>query len=411
MENNFLASRASEDFDRSYRGRFWRKLNAWLTGKSNELLPYDVVREQIPFDGQHDLGMHTIPVNKIIGSVGRYRDFDRAFFPTQETTSARWINIRKAHYHAIELPPIDVYKIGEVYFVRDGNHRVSVARERKQAYIEAHVIEINIPIPITTETKVDDLVRQHAYAEFMQKTGLSKLGEPVDLELSVVGDYGRLFHHIDAHQYYLGLDGQKVSYKETAVSWYRTVYQPMLDTIAEHDLQKKFPDKTLTDMYLFVSEYQWLRREFLTDAKEESEEMPDLAALYSDEETRLAIKTLRQQQWIDSLILRQEQAHFEEYTNIKTLRPEADIRLSLAGKYDKILHHISTHRWYMGEQLGHDIPYADAVTSWYDNAYLPTVQMIKDDDVLSHFTNRTEADLYLWMVDHRDHFITQSTPA
>ena len=404
MQDNFLNSRASQDFERSYRGRFWRKLNAWLKGKSNELLPYDVVREQIPFDGQRDLGIQTIAIDKIVGSVGRYRDFDRAFFPTQETTSARWINIRKAHYRAIELPPIDVYKIGEVYFVRDGNHRVSVARERKQAFIDAQVIEISIPIPITPETAVNDLMRQHAYAEFMQATGLGKLGEPVDLELSVVGDYGRLFHHINAHQYYLGLDGQAVSFRETAVSWYRTVYQPMLAIIEEHELQKQFPHQTATDLYLFVSEYQWLRREFLTDEKEESEEMPDLAALYSDEEIRLAIKTLRQQQWIDTLILEQERAHFEAYTDIKTLRPEADIRLSLAGKYDKILHHISTHRWYMGEQQGHDVAYADAVASWYDHAYLPTVQMIKDDDVLSHFNNRTEADLYLWMVDHRDVF-------
>jgi len=233
MQDNFLTSRASHDFERSYRGRFWRKLNAWLTGKSNELLPYDVVREQIPFDGQRDLGMQTIAVDKIIGSVGRYRDFDRAFFPTQETTSARWINIRKAHYRAIELPPIDVYKIGEIYFVRDGNHRVSVARERKQVFIEAHVIEIRIPIPITADTDVDDLMRQHKYAEFMQATGLGKLGEPVDLELSVVGDYGRLSHHIESHQWYLGLGGQKVTYQETAVSWYRTVYQPMLATIAK----------------------------------------------------------------------------------------------------------------------------------------------------------------------------------
>ena len=134
-----LDNRAYQDFERQYRRSFWRKVTSFLQGESNELLEYDAVRRELPFQSQHDLGVQTIPLDKIVGSVGRYRDFDRAFLPTQRQTKGRWVNISKARYEEVELPAIDVYKVGEVYFVRDGNHRVSVARERNQEFIDAYV--------------------------------------------------------------------------------------------------------------------------------------------------------------------------------------------------------------------------------------------------------------------------------
>ena len=83
------------------------------------------------------------------GVLGRYRDFDRAFLPIQTRTKARWISVDRAHYEEIILPPVELYQIGEVYFVRDGNHRVSVARERGQTYIDAFVTEIDTPVLLT----------------------------------------------------------------------------------------------------------------------------------------------------------------------------------------------------------------------------------------------------------------------
>ena len=166
---------AHEDFDKAYRRGFWRKLGAWLTGKSNELLPYDEVRSQLPIQGQRDGGLQTIALDKIVGSVGRYRDFDRAFLPTQKVTSDRWINISKARHKDKPLPSIEVYQIGEVYFVKDGNHRVSVARERNQDFIDAYVTEIEVPVALTAEMALDDVTKQAAYALFMQQTNLSKL--------------------------------------------------------------------------------------------------------------------------------------------------------------------------------------------------------------------------------------------
>ncbi len=98
---------AHEDFHRVYRRAFWRKLNAWLGGKNNQLLAYDDIRNNLPFLGQRDIGLQEVPVSKIVGSVGRYRDFDRVFLPTQKFTAQRWINVSKARYKDVELPPMD----------------------------------------------------------------------------------------------------------------------------------------------------------------------------------------------------------------------------------------------------------------------------------------------------------------
>ena len=149
---------ANDDFQRALRRGFLRKLVARITGQENELLPYSEVRSQLPFQGQHDLGQQTIPIDKIVGSVGRYRDFDRAYLPTQTATAQRWIGISKARYKDIDLPPIEAYKIGEVYFVKDGNHRVSVARERQQVFIDAYVTEIDIPVTLTADMGLSDVL-------------------------------------------------------------------------------------------------------------------------------------------------------------------------------------------------------------------------------------------------------------
>ena len=399
-------SLAYQDFDRAYRRAFWRKIRAWLTGTSNELLPYDEVRQQLPFSGQRDLGMQTIPVNKIVGSVGRYRDFDRVFLPTQRQTTQRWVNIKAAHYEEKPLPPIDAYKIGDVYFVRDGNHRVSVAREREQLFIDAYIIEIDVPIQLTPETEMDDLVRQKDYAQFMAQTWLARLRPDANLELTLARQYGRLLDHIQTHRYYLGLEEQRdVAWEEAVTSWYDNVYLPLVAVILEHDLDRAFPKNTVTDLYWWVSEYQWLLRESYEGEGLIGTAVSPLAKMYTDKTVRQILRKLKQATWIDAMLLEQERDQFLEYTQIKKLRPDAEIALSLPGKYDKLLYHISAHRWYLGEERSSEVPYDDAVASWYDNAYLPLVQMIREQDMMQSFPERTEADLYLWLVDHRREFI------
>jgi len=99
---------AQDDFERAYRRGFWRKLSSWLTGERNELLPFDAVRDRIPLRGQHYIGLKEVLIEQIVGSLGRYRDFDRAFLPRQVRTRGRWVSIDSAHYEEIILPPVEL---------------------------------------------------------------------------------------------------------------------------------------------------------------------------------------------------------------------------------------------------------------------------------------------------------------
>lgn len=392
---------ANDDFQRALRRGFLRKLVARITGQENELLPYSEVRSQLPFQGQHDLGQQTIPIDKIVGSVGRYRDFDRAYLPTQTATAQRWIGISKARYKDIDLPPIEAYKIGEVYFVKDGNHRVSVARERQQVFIDAYVTEIDIPVTLTADMGLSDVLELKDYAHFLQQTGLRSLQPDADLQLSNAELYGRLHEHINAHRWYISQErGYEVPYPEAVASWYNTVYQPLADVLQNQGLPQAFPNLTLTDLYLLISEYQWLRR--AADEKAGSVEDADqaLRQIYNQKEVRRVLNTVKQRSWIDRLILAQERAAFYGRTHIQEIRPDAAIEASLPGKYEKPLHHIDVHRYYMGQNRQADVSYEEAVASWYDTIYLPAIQLIREQDSLKRFPNRTETDIYIWALDH-----------
>jgi len=91
---------------------------------------------------------------------------------------------------------------------------------------------------------------------------------------------------------------------------------------------------------------------------------------------------------------------FHETTGVSRLRPGARIELTLPGQYEKLLQHIATHQWYLGVEQKREVPYPEAVASWYDRVYLPTVEAIRSGDALKDFPNRTEADLYLWITEH-----------
>ncbi len=403
---------ASDDFDRAIYKGFWRKVVAWLTGKRNTLLPYDEVRQHIPLKGQHSLGLQQVPMEKIIGSVGRYQDFDRAFLPLHERTKDRWINIDAAHIRQEYLPPVDLIKMGEVYFVKDGNHRVSVARERGQDYIDAYVTEIEIPVPLTIDTEVDDLALKREYAAFLEKTNLSRLRPGANLESNTPGQYDVLLQHIAFHHWVIGQQrGSDVLYEDGVVSWYDHVYLPLAEAIRAQNILKEFPGVTETDLYVWLVKYQWYlslayKDESGTTEDFSAEAKTEAARQWADELPHSLVKKLanlvKRSNWMDELILRRERAEFMAQTKLAELRPEARIETSQPGQYDRLLDHIATHRWFMGEQRKAEVSLEEAVVSWYDHTYLPLVEIIREQGILERFPGRADADLYLWLIEYRE---------
>jgi hypothetical protein len=142
----FDIHRTINDFEQARRKAAWRDWLSRLTGKKNNLLSFGELRQELPMTGQHYLGFQIVPLDKIVGSEGRFHEFDRAFYPREKRTKDRWLNIDQAHYEDVTLPPVELIKVGQIYFVRDGNHRVSVARARGYQDVEAYVTEIEVSL-------------------------------------------------------------------------------------------------------------------------------------------------------------------------------------------------------------------------------------------------------------------------
>ena len=139
-----LEEQTDKDFRRARRRASLRRMKARVRKDlaSNRLLSFDEVKGSLGAFNQVYLGMRVVPVEKIVGSVNRYRDFDRTFLPARADLEPRWKRIDRAFHRSEELPSVSLYKVGEAYFVQDGNHRVSVARYQGAEMIDAEVIEI-----------------------------------------------------------------------------------------------------------------------------------------------------------------------------------------------------------------------------------------------------------------------------
>jgi hypothetical protein len=410
-----LDKMAEMDFDRARRKAFWRRVLAWLKGESNELLTFDEVREKLPIKGQYYAGLKQVSTSQIIGSFGRYRDFDRAFLPIQSRTRGRWQSIDKAHYEDVILPPVELYKMGDIYFVKDGNHRVSVARERGQDYVDAFVIEIVVPFSISPDAEIEDISLKKERAIYLEQTELDKFRPENEIQTNRAGQYAQLLEHISVHRWYLGeQEKQDVSYSDAVISWYDTVYLPLVDVLREHGILDIFTDLTETDLYLWVIKYQYYLRQIIKDEAvdellntEDVEENVKLEAArqviedHPMNQLGKLISVLRKADWLDDVIVNQERAAFYKRTRLNELIPGVQIVASIPGQYEILLDHIDAHRWYLGEHQGVEVPYEEALKSWYHNVYLPLVVMIRDQEILVDFPDRTETDLYLWIISHQ----------
>jgi hypothetical protein len=256
--------KARADFGTARRKAFWNEIMSFLSGRPNRLLSWDEVRDKLGIRGQVYRGMQAVPVDKIIGSVGRYRDFDRVFLPTQDRTADRWRSIARAHYDDVGLPPVKLYKIGDAYFVLDGNHRVSVARERGVEFVDAEVIEAGTRVPVTADLDAGDLEIKGEYTRFLERTRLDELRPDQRIEFTIGGGYDRLLEHIAVHRYFMGLERQRFILEDEAVcDWYDNLYLPLVRIIREKDVLADFPGRTEADLYLWIMDHQhYLREQF-----------------------------------------------------------------------------------------------------------------------------------------------------
>jgi hypothetical protein len=261
-EPQSILSAAKADFESAYAKGRWHKVFNNLVRSNNELFSFDEVRKSLPAYGQHDAGMKQIEIDKIVGSVGRYNDFDREFLPIRTHSRERWESIDVAHLRDVVLPPIEAYQIGSVYFVKDGNHRVSVARERGQAFIDAAIIQIDVPVEITPDMDIDALILQLEQVDFLEKTQLNKLCPGAQVELTLPGGYIELIEHISVHRWFMGEQRKaEVSWEAAVIDWFDTVYMPLVEVLRQGHVLDDFPGRKEADLYLWIIEHLWYLRE------------------------------------------------------------------------------------------------------------------------------------------------------
>ena len=262
MSDNDSNSQAHSAFREARLKAMLRDVWSAFQQQPNHLLAYDEVRQQLHATGGVYRGLQQVPVAQIVGSVNRYRDFDRIFLPRQGGTEQRWTSVGRAHFDQVDLPPVKLYRLGEVYFVVDGHHRVSVARMLGQDFIDAEVHEVQVRVPLTANINPRDLEIIGEKADFLIKTRLDETRPHVDFNMTIPGGYGVLLDHIDTHRYFQSVQwNREFSTDEAAMHWCDDVYLPMVQSIENSEILKVFPRKTAGDLYVWLIEHQYYLRE------------------------------------------------------------------------------------------------------------------------------------------------------
>ena len=256
MSSNHYAARAAEDFNKARNRELFGRILSLLKNETDNLLSLQEVKALLRPSSETYRGLRVVPIEKIVGSEGRYRDFNRYFLPRHNRLKGRWVRVDTAHHQDVVLPPVTLYEIGGVYFVRDGNHRVSVGKLQGVEFIDAEVISLGSQVslkPGMTREQLRKAVIDLEREEFFKQTRLNELRPEVRLDFTTTGRYDELIRHINGHKYFLNLsENEEITFQEALLSWYDTVYKPIVDLIEEERLLKAFPGRTASDLYVWI---------------------------------------------------------------------------------------------------------------------------------------------------------------
>ncbi|MFH1743844.1 MAG: DUF4032 domain-containing protein [bacterium] len=255
----------ARDFRRARFRSFFNSVVSFLRGRSASLLSYQQVRSSLRVSSECYSGIQSVSLDHIVGSVGRYRDFDSLFMPRKDAIEGRWRHVDDAYYSQIDLPPVKLHKIGGLYFVIDGNHRVSVAREQGAEFIDAEIIECKINVPLQPGEDPHTHIMRAQSEQFYQATKLDRL-KGADIRFTTHGRYLKILHHIDVYRYFRGQAEQKeISYQDGVTGWYDEIYMPVVEIIRREGILQDFPGRTEGDIYIWIMNHRYYLNESCED--------------------------------------------------------------------------------------------------------------------------------------------------
>jgi hypothetical protein len=267
QNNIYIQNKARDDFNRARSRATISNLLFSLTPERQRLLSLEDVKNLLRPKGESYKGIQVVPIDKIVGSEGRYNDFTKAFLPKRDFIRGRWESIDRAHLSDVTLPAVKLYEIGGVYFVRDGNHRVSVAKMQGVEAIDAEVIELDTEVTLRPGMTVSDLknsVIEYEKKNVFSDTGLDSIIPPEEIIFSEPGRYVEMLRHIQGHKYFLNQKKSvEIPFLEAASSWYNTLYKPIVRIIEQENIMHRFPGRTVSDLYMWIiKHWDGLKRKY-----------------------------------------------------------------------------------------------------------------------------------------------------
>jgi hypothetical protein len=253
-ENVFARRQAEHHFRRARQQARRDVLARWLTGRGDpQLIPFDAVRDVLREEHPCCQGLQQVPLENIVGSVSRYNDFTGHFLPLKESLRERWINVQSyAVSHG--WPPVDLYKVGEAYFVSDGNHRVAIARQMGYDTIEAYVWEFPARVNLQPDESLDEVLIALEEEQFMAQTGLDQRFPEQSIYFTTPGGYREIQAQVVRLQQKLSIiDGEELPYVDAVDAWYEMSYLPAVQIIKEAEVMDSFPGRTEADLFVWLS--------------------------------------------------------------------------------------------------------------------------------------------------------------
>lgn len=268
MASGFSQADAQGDFSRARRARLLADIGRRLRREPDDvglILPFEEVVEALGVVGREDRGLQIVALDAIVGTVDRAADFDRGFRPTSPRLRSRWERIAAAQRRGESLPPISLYKVGDLYFVRDGHHRVSVAKSLGREDIDAYVVEVQTRVQLGRDVRVGDLPLKDHERLFRERVPLGR-EERARIAVSDPWDYGRLAESVEAWGFRAMQDrGSYMDRREVAHVWFTAEYLPVVEMLGAGDLIDR--GETETDAYMRISgmRYRVLRTHVWSD--------------------------------------------------------------------------------------------------------------------------------------------------
>jgi len=264
-ETGFPRADVADDFLRARRRQVLAQLAHRLRGEPDDvnlILPFDDVVAALGLTGEHYLGLQDIKLDTIVGTVDSRRDFDRHFRPTSSRVRERWERLALAQKRGESMPPIDVYRVGDLHFVKDGHHRVSIAMATGQQTIDAYVTEVQTVVPATGIRRRGDLLMKDYERLFRSRVPLPEQAYAT-ISFTDPWDYAELGEAVEAWGYrYIQHAHRFFGREEIARLWYAEEYCPVVRMLREADLigsgtETEAYQRVARERYRLMRTHEW----------------------------------------------------------------------------------------------------------------------------------------------------------